>query len=211
MITAWGYVETQLRLECIGVDESGRLSRVPGSTCDDIEYVLIYKDVATRETMVLFNSELSAGQVLLLRQVSPNDIDTMVSKLHVSLDLPKRDDIRRERWYYFPKIPSASVKGVEPVHDSEDCFDLAAVREEGAIISRAWSVRRNEEAAECAVETIEGKRRSGLAKKVVTAWVAQQFLLARLPMYNHRLGNLESETLAKSLGAVCYAEITSIY
>ena len=70
----------------------------------------------------------------------------------------------------------------------------------GQAVSFAWSVRENERAAECAVETLEPFRRRGLASEVVGAWMNACLVSGKVPFYSHAASNDASRALAVHLG-----------
>ena len=85
--------------------------------------------------------------------------------------------------------PPAQVEGRE-----------AHVAEAGQIVSRAWSVRESDRAAECAVETVERLRRRGYGAQATAAWVNRVLADGKVPFYSHEAGNEPSRALARRLG-----------
>ena len=71
----------------------------------------------------------------------------------------------------------------------------------------AWSERSNEKCAEVAVETLPEQRRKGYARQVVAAWADEVIRSGRTAFYSYKADNLLSRALARSLGAVWYADV----
>jgi len=106
--------------------------------------------------------------------------------------------------YYFDRHPSP-----------DECPDVIrrgasyAIVINGRQISRAWSERDDEYAAELAVETQREYRQRGYARQVAAAWAADVLDSGRVAFYSHRTVNAASKALARSLGVVPYAVLTS--
>ena len=171
-------------LKCIGT-LGNTLIRIDGNTCDDIEKILNVK----------YNNGWE-------ERYFRRGIDTTV--------LTSFDEIRKEITYSFDKVPEIDIDEVIYLGNTPDTFDTFVIEREGKVVSRAWSVRKNNEAAEIAVETVETHRRQGLGKKVVAAWVKYQLEHNKVPIYNHR-ANHQSQALAESIGAIKFAETVSYH
>jgi len=76
----------------------------------------------------------------------------------------------------------------------------ASVAEAGQVVSRAWSVRESDRAAECAVETVEPMRRRGYGAQATAAWANRVLGDGKVPFYSHEAGNEPSRALARGLG-----------
>lgn len=175
-----------LELECIGI-ENDRLIRIGGSVCDDVEQVLDAR-FSSGEHKMYFRSDVDPGAI------------------------PPSNEVRQEITYYYQSIkPFLPDPWLVYRGDNADYLDEYAISYDGITQSRAWSVRRNERAAEIAVETYEGWRRKGYGRQVVLAWVEYQLHHGKIPIYSHRKGNLESEALAKSTGAIRFVEVVSYH
>ncbi len=74
-------------------------------------------------------------------------------------------------------------------------------------VCRAWSERSNAACAEVAVETQADRRRKGCARQAVAAWAHNVISSGRVALYSYKAENRPSQALARSLGAVWYAEV----
>lgn len=193
-------VQAKFALECIEV-VGNTLVRGNGITCDDIEQFCAVK---TSDGYLYYHSQKYAGiRVIDYEQFYCEGADILLKHGF------KWDETRKECWYIVPQIKSDSV--ADNLGYTEDTIDTFVIREQGEIASKAWPIRRNAFSAEVAVDTYEGYRRKGYAKQVVTAWVNHQISMVRLPFYAHRVGNTQSEALAKSLGAIKFADVISYH
>lgn len=78
----------------------------------------------------------------------------------------------------------------------------------GEPVSWAWTQDGSERAAELAVETLPAFRRRGYGRQVVAAWAVDVIRAGQVAFYSHKIGNVASEGLARSLGVVQYAVTT---
>lgn len=184
-------------------ERSGEIARCWAQTPDDIEDFLVV-DIGEKFVSIYTRTP---SQI----QVPWDDIPSQYA-LKEYIEQGEYSEIRREKNYWFPKpfeftpMPELAVLG-----DTDKEFDVCAVNIDDEQVAAAWSVRRNDKAAEVAVETKEGFRRRGYGKMVVMAWVNGRLREGKVPLYTHRTGNLESQALAESLGAVKYSSIVSYY
>lgn len=84
---------------------------------------------------------------------------------------------------------------------------LFVILEHGEPVCWAWSERSNAHCAEAAVETHPDHRRKGYARQAVAAWAHQIIGEGRVALYSYKAENHASQALARSLGAVRYAEV----
>lgn len=119
-------------------------------------------------------------------------------------------EIRREMWYYISEIKHDFPDCIE-LGNTEETFETFVVYDRDLIVSKAWSIRLNNEAAEVAVETLESHRGRGYGKQVVSAWAKSQRDRNKIPIYAHRTGNDASMMLAQSLGSIKFADVTSYH
>ena len=75
-----------------------------------------------------------------------------------------------------------------------------AVILEGRIVSTCESSREDEAAAESWVRTLPECRGRGFARQVTAAWIAHALAQGKVPFYSHRVDNVASEGVARSLG-----------
>jgi len=71
----------------------------------------------------------------------------------------------------------------------------------------AWSERSNAQCAEAAVETQPEHRRKGYARQAMAAWAYDVIESGRVALYSYKMDNHASKALARSLGAVWYADV----
>lgn len=205
------FLRTWLKLECIGIS-GNRLSRIGGNTCDDIELFLAVADLAFIN--FYFRNELSDRIVSALSSIPPAQAfdEKIVRPILYSSETGFFEvEIRRELSYYFESVPRIEIPNVIELGDTPDTFDTCIVMAGEKVASRAWSVRRNDRAAEIAVETYDPYRRRGYGCQVVAAWVRRILEQGKVPIYSHRTGNLESKALARSVGAILFADVISYY
>ncbi len=67
---------------------------------------------------------------------------------------------------------------------------------------RASSVRENETCAEAWVWTLPDFQRRGYARQVTSAWAQDLQVQGKLPFYSHKLSNVASAAVARSLGLI---------
>lgn len=209
------FLEAWFRLECVGFDKGSRLVSVDGDTCDDVELVAVCflpEDGKYRVYMsAALPDEVSNCIMGLDPQALFGNSQLVEDVLYVRAGMPKVE-IRKEITYRFDNAASGqNTNDVAFLGDTEETLDTFHIVRNGDWVSRAWSVRRNWQAAEIAVETKENYRRMGFGKQVVAAWVKYQLSLGKEAIYSHRTGNLESMYLAQSVGAINFVEITSYY
>jgi GNAT acetyltransferase-like protein len=200
-------------LECIGFDNYERLVRIIGNTCDDIEHAVIVK-FSSCPSKIYLRHDMSNHS--FISEINYLDIDRAFDDHTIVLDLLSKYgidvvEIRREMSYYFDRKPSINTSDVVWRGDTQSFYDEASILSGNKVISRAWSVRRNMNSAEIAVETDEKHRRKNLAKRVVSSWVSHQIDNGKVPIYSHRSGNVESQKLVTSCGGIKFAEVISYH
>ncbi len=198
-----------LELECIDVD-GDLLTRIKGNTCDDIEIVLIAKLVDIPDYRYFFRHGYISKNFSSLDLdhcfESDEDYVSLFSRIGI-----KVSEIRREITYHFKDEPEVFTPDIGYMGDTSDTHDTVAILHDGEIVSKAWSVRRNDRAAEIAIETKEGFRRRGYGKQVTAGWVKYILSLGKEAIYSHRKGNLESMALANSVSANQFVEVLSFH
>lgn len=194
--TARDLTYLQFELECIGLDENGLLTRIPGDNPDDIARFFIASYPTGYETF--FRADIDSDIIQQLQLVSAerlfNDSDMVKAVLYQSL-LPQEPS--RFVSYVFTRRP-LPVEFPDVSQQEEDFVIL----NKGRIISRAWASRHNVRAAELAVETSPDFRRRGYARQVCLAWAAYYLGHSRVAFYSHLNSNNASRALAQNLGLV---------
>jgi hypothetical protein len=115
------------------------------------------------------------------------------------------DQVFAGKGYYFAHCPS-SQEYPDAVLHHEGCF---VVLSSGEPVCWAWTANESEAAAELAVETVAEYRRRGYARQAAAAWAAHVLGKGKVAFYSHEACNLASEALARSLGVVHYAVVTT--
>ena len=89
-------------------------------------------------------------------------------------------------------------RDVEP---RQPCF---GIREDGEVVSRCYVASGGPRAAEAGVDTLEGFRRRGYARRVTAAWAHGIRRRGLEPLYSTSWENRSSREVARSLGALLY-------
>lgn len=170
----------QLELECIGVDEGGRLYRTPGNDPDDIHLVFLVRYADEIELLVMHDAE--PALVRELGRQSPRELWTQPESL---AQLLYGSPTPSDRWWrgracYFAAAYSPELFPL--VRKSGDAFVVLA---DGREVSRAESSRRNHRCAELGTETDEPYRRRGFATQVCRAWANEQLIGGRISFYSY--------------------------
>ena len=192
-------IRIQLELECIGIDANNFLSRIPGENPDDIARFYVARHAAGYTTFVRWG--LPPKIVRLLRSLPPQQAfdDTETVKRILYGDSVDKASVSSFRSYFF-EAPSAKFPDVVR---QDEAFIIYV---EGEPVSRAWSSRSNARAAELAVETQPAFRRHGYGHQVTSAWARHQVEQGKVAFYSHKLENIASEALAKSLGVIQFVD-----
>jgi hypothetical protein len=114
------------------------------------------------------------------------------------------DSVFAGKGSYFAHCPSPEAYPDAVLHAG--CYVILA---DGAPVCWAWTANESEAAAELAVETVAEYRRRGYARQAVAAWAAHVLGQGKVAFYSHEAGNVASEALARSLGVVPYAVVTT--
>lgn len=212
----------QLRLECIGFDEAGRLVRIPGPEPDDIGRVYVYRtdagdnlflrsDVSTEIESSLLAlgpdvafSDASAVLALLASDTASGDEEVEVSRWRTyRLTAPDpatyegvitlTEAYRSQMEVYHPGM----VLGERPVH----AWLVDDPEGEPVIAATCASIRENGEVAEAYVFTSAEWRRRGFGRWVTAAWAAGVLAEGKVPLYSHALDNTASARLVERIPA----------
>jgi hypothetical protein len=194
-------IHIQLELEGIGADCENLLFRLPGDPSRDIGYFLVVRHAAGYATFVhhLSDPTVAAELRALPPELVFDSADTLLRRLYG--DTP---DVRTCYFsaYYFVRR-ALPAEYLDVYKRAGEFVVLAAGCE---VVSRAWSTRANERAAEVAVETRPDFRRRGYARQVCLAWAAYQLEHDHVPFYCHNRDNLASRALAACLGVVHFMD-----
>ena len=218
-MTPDAYVAMQLRLECIGFDQEGRLIRIPGPDPDDLGRVYAYRH--------------DGGYLLYVRADVPDALFVALHDLGAEAAFEDAtavpavfaraepcDAVNRWRTCRLTSPGPALHTGVitlteahQPLMDAfhpgmtlgkwpiyavvtRDPGDVSAIR------ATCLSVRENDEAAESYVHTDPAWRKQGLGRQVAAAWGAAVLARGKVPFYSYLLTNVASARLLQGLPSV---------
>jgi GNAT superfamily N-acetyltransferase len=200
-----------LRLECIGLDERGRLVRIPGPFPDDISRVYLAEHAGG--ILTFFRADLRDNLVARLQAIEPAAMYRQPERVAEIL----AEDAPCEEWsetisYVFPAgLPATPrVRRLDGTNDDllvaaydpeliELPWPVFAVVEDGRIVSSCISARENDSAGEAWVRTLPAYRRRGFARDVTAAWAADLARQGKIAFYSHRVDNPASAAVARSL------------
>jgi len=169
-----------------------------------------------KESALFSISRYQDGYVTYFRYDIPAEIREQIAALGPDAALNDHVTVRRVlacytpckevfagKGYYFAHIPAPDEFPDVVFH--KGCY---VIKVKGKPVSWAWTQDESERAAELAVETLPEYRRRGYGRQVVAAWAADVIRGGKVAFYSHRIGNVASEGLARSLGVVQYAAST---
>lgn len=210
-------IRLHLALEGKGIDAAGQLVRIP---CDDPD--TLHRVYVTRNAQ---------GDSLFFQADLPQPIRDKLLRLPVTdfFDYPQRvetilaeDGTCMERHigksYIFPdtlnpaqypdvvrlaEVDPGIVRQFNPGLDPRQ-KEVFGVLVDGKIVATCESSRENETAGEAWVQTLEPYRRRGYARQVTAAWGHWLQQHGKTPFYSHKMENLASQMVARSLGLVQY-------
>jgi hypothetical protein len=212
-------LKAHLGLECIGVNPDGLLIRIPGPYPDTIPrfYVTRHKN----------------GYMVYVRQDQPEQIRKQLSSLSPEEAFRDHEQIKEifgkaapceEVWegrsYIFPDTitPADSPNAIQLnanhkrlVNEFDAKLNLLpgpiyAIIVDNHIESACVSSRENELAAEAWVQTSQTHRQRGYGSQVTAAWANNLQKRAKIPFYSHRLGNIDSEGVARRLDLIWFID-----
>ena len=202
----WQYerlTELQLELECIAVEHGNLLVRIPCAHPDDIPRLLVTRHGDTYRSY--FRNDLPRCVRHELEMLAPHQAfdDPERVRRVLALDSPC-DDHATFQSYVFPMTLSPdlypdAVRLPEPNTIGRPVFGIVI---DGQVVSACESVRENDICAEAWVWTLPEFQGRGYARQVTSAWAHDLQLQDKLPFYSHKVSNLASAAVARSLGLV---------
>lgn len=78
--------------------------------------------------------------------------------------------------------------------------------EAGVAVAACYAARSSERGVEAGVDTVDGYRGRGYAVQMVRGWANGVRALGKIPLYSTSWDNLASQSVARKLGAVMYAD-----
>ena len=191
-------IRLQITLE-YDLDESGRLVPFPGSTEQGLYLVYRYPG----GYIPYFNHSLPEALCDRLRSLGGEQ--AFEAPQAVVWLMQRYQPCHFEGRFVSEYLPRLSEAGeFSRVVQQGEQF---VVLEDGKPVCRAWSERSNTACAEVAVETHPDHRRKGCARQAVAAWAYDVIRSGRVALYSYKAENQPSQALARSLGAVWYAEV----
>lgn len=191
-------IELQITLE-YALDEKGFLVPFPGSSEQAVYIVYRYEDGYVpyyhyQLPVVIRSYLIAAGAQLAFS--APDQIEAILGEFIESRHVGK---------FISAYIPHRLAPETHPqvVHREGQWVILI----NGKPVCWAWSERSNDYCAEVAVETLPEYRHQGYARQVVAAWANEVIGSGRTALYSYEAENLPSQALARSLGAVWYADV----
>jgi hypothetical protein len=206
------YVEIQLALEGIAVDENRRLVRIPATAAEEIPRLYLCRHGGGWSRY--YRHDLPTSIVDALDQLTDEECFDRQAAVRSILEGDARcPDVWTGTSYVFPTVPrleaSPDVVRLEEADRSlAITFDreltslhrpIYAVLVDGRVGSTCVSARENDQAAEAWVQTSPEHRRRGFARQVTAAWARDVLLGGKIAFYSHRRENLASGGVALSL------------
>ena len=200
------YIQTQLALECIKVNEYGLLERAPCPNPDEMGLLYIYNN--QNNYFLYFRSDLASDTRERLCEFSlemiyhkPPSVEAILSRIYEQIT------INKYHTNIFPsKISVGQTNEVVTIRKGENLVFTISDGEKYA--SSCISARENEYAAECYVFTEPAYRQRGYAGKTVVAWAKDIQSKNKIPFYSYAHDNRASAKLAKRLSLIpCFSLI----
>ncbi|MCU0522321.1 MAG: hypothetical protein MUF84_16700 [Anaerolineae bacterium] len=219
------YVAMQLRLECIGFDEDGRLIRIAGPDPDDLGRVYAYRHgdgfclyVRADMPAALYRAlqdlgaqaafeDAAAVQAILAPDVPCDDVSQWRTYRLTSPDPGLRSGVITLTEAHQPLMDAyhpGTTLGKWPIYAvvTQDPGDVSAIR------AACVSVRENDETAESYVYTDPAWRGRGLGRQVTAAWGAGVLARGKVPFYSYLMTNEASARLVQGLPSVyCFDSV----
>jgi RimJ/RimL family protein N-acetyltransferase len=192
------YIQLQLELECIRINEVGLLERIPCSNPDDVGLLHVYHNGG--EYFEYFRHDVGSIVQNQVRKLpiethfhNPSTIETILAETFPNTTASAF------RTYLFPD--NVKLEHVEDVTTIEKSGTLVfIILRNDNIVSSCRSVRENERGGECYVFTEPEYRGRGYARKTVFAWAHHIQSSGKNPFYSHKKDNMASAALANRLG-----------
>jgi RimJ/RimL family protein N-acetyltransferase len=213
MSSAWkALVRTQMALECIELDEHGLMVRIPGPDPDEIPRVVVYWHGG--DCLLYFKAGLPPAIREAIHALGPEIArrDTGAVKALLARDRPCNHLFAGQTYVWesaadptqFPegvRLTEAHRPLIEVYHPGVALGPrtVCGVIIDGQIVSTCSSSRENERAGEAYVYTRPECRGRGYGRQATAAWAYYMQEQGKLPFYSHRLDNLASQGVARSL------------
>jgi hypothetical protein len=214
-------IHIHLRLECIGLDQELKMTRIPGPDPDDLPrvYIAQFQKQSRAFYLRFYRDDLPGRLCAKLGQLAPEE----ALHQHHLVQAILEDHFHSPGYHYgksyiFPdtigpeKFPdslqlTSSYSHLIQIYDPK--IDLVnkrvfAIIRDGLIVSTCQSSRENDEAGEAWVRTLPEYRGRGFARQVTAAWAYDLFSRSKTPFYSHKMANTASEAVALGMGLIQY-------
>jgi RimJ/RimL family protein N-acetyltransferase len=217
-------IRLHLALECVGIDPSGELVRIPGPNPDTLHRVYVTRHAQGDEIFFQAGLPAETRRQLLQLPVSiffeqPECVQAILAgdwpcdSFHIGKSYVFSESARRFPWpdvVRLSQLDPALVQRYDPRIDVSQAEVFGIVAGQGTtgaeIAATCESSRENEQAGEAWVRTREAFRRRGFASQVTAAWGNWLLQHGKTPFYSHRWDNLASQAVAQRLRLLLYVQ-----
>lgn len=217
-------INLHLRLECKAVDQDGDLVPIPCPNPDPIPrfYIAQHADDGSYSRFVRHDVPRGLREALLRidPEVALHDHARMKEFL---APYGACEEMHYGKSYICPEpFPEEEVADVVQLGEEHGelmaAYDprmrlggsaIFAVVAGGRIVSTCESAREDDRAAECWVRTLPEYRGRGYARQTTAAWVNHALAHGRVAFYSHRMDNVASDAVARSLGCAQFITDTA--
>ncbi|MCW5848958.1 MAG: GNAT family N-acetyltransferase [Anaerolineae bacterium] len=202
--------QLQLELECIGVEAGNTLVRLPGPDADDIARCLVIR--RADGYAVYFRHDLPSGLRATLAALPPAlAFEDHATVQRLLAKYAPYGEVVCFKSYVFPAevAPSPSPQVVRLPQPNRPGWTMFGIVVGDRLVSACESARENERCAEAWVWTLAEFRRRGYARQVTAAWSYALQQGGKRPFYSHKVGNLSSEAVARSLGLTLFQTVVA--
>lgn len=200
----------QLELECIGVEAGATLVRLPGPDADDIARCLVV--CRPDGYAVYFRHDLPPGLRAALAALTPEvAFEDHAAVQRLLATNAAYGEVVCFKSYVFPAgvAPGPSPQVVRLPQPKRPGWTMFGIFVGERLVSACESARENERCAEAWVWTLAEFRRRGYARQVTAAWAHALLAQGKLPFYSHKVGNLSSEAVARSLDLTLFQTVVA--
>lgn len=187
-------IRTQLKLECVRINQSKYMESFPCDNPDSPYRLLMIWDGETYLRFIRADVPTEIRQTLKIMPLQRlfeqrERIQALLSEHEPC------NDVFIGRTYL-------GINTIKPPHDERVVPIISGfgILADDEVIASCTSIRENAQAAEAYVVTAEAYQRKGYAKHVTQAWLARVQADNKLAFYTHRRDNVASQNLAEALG-----------
>jgi hypothetical protein len=192
---ALALIRLHLQLECKEVFNDFLMREIHCADPDGIHRVYIAQH--SGGYALYFRNDLSPELIAQIRAMPPEQVFTDYDRIAALLG--GSEDIFIGKSYVFPPMDASLYPDGVPLGNGK--FGILA---NGIEISTCESSREDDFAAEAWVITQPEFRGRGCAKQVTAAWAHHLQQRGKTPFYSHKITNLASQGVARSLNLIQY-------